>query len=98
MQSNFTDVSTVEKYIMPETEYEQLTDSVLAWKKRQHLGRFDPNAPSLEEQKVKAGEREVEERGKLIRFLFVYYALSTIIQRSRISPPEFTSRLPLGMH
>ncbi|KAF2423178.1 hypothetical protein EJ08DRAFT_456075 [Tothia fuscella] len=60
---NFTDVSTVEKYVMPPTEYEHRTDSVLAWKKNQKLGRFDPNAPDLEEQKIKALEREVEERG-----------------------------------
>lgn len=48
---------------MPESEYETRTDSVLAWKKAQKLGRFDPNAPSLEAQKVRALEREVEERG-----------------------------------
>lgn len=48
---------------MPEDEYENRSDSVLAWKRAQKLGRFDPNAPSIEEQKVKALEREVEERG-----------------------------------
>lgn len=62
-QQNFNDVSAVEKYVMPESEYEARTDSVLAWKKKQHLGRFDPNAPSLEQQKILALEREVEERG-----------------------------------
>lgn len=50
---------------MPAEEYETRTDSVLAWKKAQKLGRFDPNAPSIEQQKVLASEREVEERGKL---------------------------------
>jgi tubulin-folding cofactor B len=50
---------------MPSTEYETRTDSVLAWKKAQKLGRFDPNAPSIEQQKILASEREVEERGKL---------------------------------
>jgi tubulin-folding cofactor B len=49
---------------MPTTEYETRTDSVLAWKKAQKLGRFDPNAPSIEQQKILASEREVEERGK----------------------------------
>jgi tubulin-folding cofactor B len=49
---------------MPSTEYETRTDSVLAWKKAQKLGRFDPNAPSIEQQKILASEREVEERGK----------------------------------
>jgi hypothetical protein len=51
---------------MPSTEYETRTDSVLAWKKSQKLGRFDPNAPDLEEQKIKASEREVEERGTYV--------------------------------
>ena len=60
---DFTDLSSVEKYVMPTTEYEARTDSVLAWKKKAQLGRFDPNAPSLEQQKIQAFEREVEERG-----------------------------------
>ena len=63
MQSNYTDVSLVEKYELPPEEYEARKDSVLAWKKAQKLGRFDPKAPSIEEQKVKALEREIEERG-----------------------------------
>ncbi|KAL6251949.1 hypothetical protein RBB50_002159 [Rhinocladiella similis] len=42
-QFNFTDLSAVEKYQMPESEYEKLEDSVLAWKKRAKLGRFDPD-------------------------------------------------------
>lgn len=48
---------------MPADEYESRTDSVLAWKKAQKLGRFDPNAPSIEQQKIDASYREVEERG-----------------------------------
>lgn len=51
---------------MPVAEYESRTDSVLAWKKAQKLGRFDPNAPTIEQQKILASEREVEERGKLL--------------------------------
>ncbi len=47
---------------MPPTEYESRTDSVLAWKKSHHLGRFDPAAPSIEQQKINASFREVEER------------------------------------
>ncbi|KAK4550673.1 hypothetical protein LTR36_000252 [Oleoguttula mirabilis] len=62
-RTNYTDVSAVEKYEMPADEYESRTDSVLAWKKAQKLGRFDPNAPSVEQQKVAASYREVEERG-----------------------------------
>lgn len=48
---------------MPAEEYENRTDSVLAWKKAQKLGRFDPNAPEVEQQKIRALEREVDERG-----------------------------------
>ena len=47
---------------MPQTDYESRNDSVLAWKKAHQLGRFDPNAPSIEQQKVNASYREVEER------------------------------------
>lgn len=50
---------------MPAQEYETLPNSVLAWKKNQKLGRFDPNAPDIEQQKIKALEREIEERGTL---------------------------------
>jgi hypothetical protein len=50
---------------MPTAEYETRKDSVLAWKKTQKLGRFDPDAPSIEEQKILASAREVEERGML---------------------------------
>lgn len=66
-RTDFSDLSAVEKYEMPSTEYEARTDSVLAWKKAQKLGRFDPNAPSIEEQKVQAIDREIEERGKFRR-------------------------------
>ncbi|KAI5302957.1 hypothetical protein KEM55_000788 [Ascosphaera atra] len=47
---NFTDLSSVEKYSLPTEQYEQLSDSVLAWKRRQKLGRFNPDAPTPEEQ------------------------------------------------
>lgn len=39
-RENYTDVSEVEKYVMPEDEYAKRQDSVLAWKKRNRLGRF----------------------------------------------------------
>lgn len=48
---------------MSATDYENRTDSVLAWKKAQKLGRFDPDAPSVEEQKRNAILREIQERG-----------------------------------
>ena len=44
--------------MMPENQYEQLNDSVLAWKKRQRLGRFDPTAKSAAEL---ASERRVKD-------------------------------------
>ncbi|KAF7448439.1 NIP100 Dynactin complex subunit [Pyrenophora tritici-repentis] len=62
-RTDFTDLSSVTKYEMPAAEYEHRSDSVLAWKKAQKLGRFDPDAPSIEQQKIRASEREVEERG-----------------------------------
>ncbi|KAF7534917.1 hypothetical protein G7054_g5808 [Neopestalotiopsis clavispora] len=60
---NYTDTSNVEKYVMPEDEYEKKTDSVLAWKKAEKLGRFNPDAPSMEQAKVNAFLQEVESRG-----------------------------------
>lgn len=62
-RTDFSDLSAVDKYVMPTAEYESRTDSVLAWKKAQKLGRFDPDAPSIEQQKIIASEREIEERG-----------------------------------
>ena len=37
----------------PET-YSTLPNSVLAWKKNKHLGRFDPDAPTIEREKLEA--------------------------------------------
>ena len=48
---------------MSSAEYENRTDSVLAWKKANKLGRFDPNAPDIEQQKIDTSFREVRERG-----------------------------------
>lgn len=48
---------------MPEDEYEKKTDSVLAWKKSQQLGRFDPNAPSQEQARLASFEQDIRERG-----------------------------------
>jgi len=60
---NYTDTSAVEKYNMSTEDYESRTDSVMAWKKSQKLGRFDPNAPEIEQAKIKASFQEVEARG-----------------------------------
>ncbi|KAM3423213.1 hypothetical protein BST61_g663 [Cercospora zeina] len=61
-RSNYTDVSSVQKYEMPPDEYESRTDSVLAWKKAHKLGRFDPDAARIEQQKIDASYREVDQR------------------------------------
>jgi tubulin-folding cofactor B len=63
MRPNFIDASQVAKYELPPDEYEKKTDSVLAWKKAQKLGRFDPAAPSLEQAKLQAFETEIKNRG-----------------------------------
>ncbi|KAJ4151640.1 hypothetical protein LMH87_012329 [Akanthomyces muscarius] len=63
MRVNFNDTSGVERYVMPEEEYSKKTDSVLAWKKAQKLGRFDPNAPDQEQARLAALEQEIEQRG-----------------------------------
>ena len=63
---NFTDAFQVPKYELPLSEYEQKTDSVLAWKKANKLGRFDPSAPSAsaaEEARISAHATEAEKRG-----------------------------------
>ncbi|QIX02462.1 hypothetical protein AMS68_007979 [Peltaster fructicola] len=63
VRENYTDTSNVEKYTLPITEYEARSDSVLAWKKAQKLGRFDPNAPNIVQEKTEATFQEVESRG-----------------------------------
>lgn len=66
MRPNFTDLSGVDKYELPTETYESLPNSVLAWKKNQKLGRFDPNALSPEEalrKQVEKDQSEVAARG-----------------------------------
>lgn len=63
---NFADLSAIEKYQMPESQYERLEDSVLAWKRKQKLGRFDPNAKSageLVDERRSKDQVEMETRG-----------------------------------
>ncbi|KAI1816389.1 CAP Gly-rich domain-containing protein [Poronia punctata] len=60
---NFNDTTGVAKYVMPVEEYEKKSDSVLAWKKNEKLGRFNPDAPSLEKAKLDANEQEIRSRG-----------------------------------
>ncbi|KAJ9373469.1 hypothetical protein DTO282E5_1920 [Paecilomyces variotii] len=58
---NFTDLSSVQKYELPTSTYESLPNSVLAWKKSQKLGRFDPKARSPEELMREQAQKDVEE-------------------------------------
>ncbi|KAI1107330.1 CAP Gly-rich domain-containing protein [Jackrogersella minutella] len=60
---NFNDTTGVDKYVMPEEEYEKKSDSVLAWKKTEKLGRFNPDAPSLEKAKIDGFRAEIRSRG-----------------------------------
>ncbi|MCJ1249670.1 hypothetical protein MMC30_006896 [Trapelia coarctata] len=60
--TNLTDVSSVPKYTMPVSTYETLPDSVLAWKKSQRLGRFDPLLPEHEAEKIRAMWAEIADR------------------------------------
>lgn len=91
MRANFTDLSSVEKYVLPTETYEARSDSVLAWKKNQKLGRFDPNALSPEDalhHQVEKDQNEVQTRGSLkqtsqvsMRFL-LFIGLMTSPQES----------------
>ena len=48
---------------MPEETYESLPSTVLAWKKANGLGRFDPAAPLAEQQKVQALWNQITAHG-----------------------------------
>ncbi|CAL5872292.1 uncharacterized protein PFLUO_LOCUS6553 [Penicillium psychrofluorescens] len=66
MRPNFSDLSSVDKYVLPTETYESLPNSVLAWKKNQKLGRFDPNTASPEEtlrNQVEKDQTEVSDKG-----------------------------------
>lgn len=62
-RENFTDPSAVEKYIMPDSQYESRSSTVLQWKKEKQLGRFDPtkanNSPEAVAQET---QNEVQSR------------------------------------
>ncbi|ANB13152.1 Alf1p [Sugiyamaella lignohabitans] len=62
-QLNFNDTSAVEKYVMPEDEYSTREDSVLNWKKKNQLGRFDPNAKTVIEEQERQSEKLIQEKG-----------------------------------
>lgn len=60
---NLHDTSEVERYEMPQEQYEKLENSVLAWKKSKNLGRFDPDHESKREEIVKASHNHVDSKG-----------------------------------
>lgn len=49
---------------MPVETYSSLPDTVLAYKKSHHIGRFDPHAPESKEKKVADLWREIDAAGK----------------------------------
>lgn len=51
----------MEKYSLPEESYAARTDSVLAWKKAQRLGRFDPATLSADEIARQTHEKDARE-------------------------------------
>lgn len=51
---------SVEKYVLPTATYETLPNSVLAWKKANHLGRFDPTAKSASDLAAERAARDAE--------------------------------------
>ncbi|KAI9788998.1 MAG: hypothetical protein M1833_002785 [Piccolia ochrophora] len=63
LRPNLTDTSTTEKYTLPTSAYESRADSVLAWKRANALGRFDPAAPTKHAEAIDAHERIANERG-----------------------------------
>lgn len=62
LRQSFNDLSSVEKYTMPADKYENLTDSVLHWKRTNQLGRFDPSLPDAQAQQSAHVDREIFER------------------------------------
>ncbi|TQS37738.1 hypothetical protein Golomagni_01777 [Golovinomyces magnicellulatus] len=63
MRPNYTDLSKVPKFEITSDQYEQKTDSVLAWKKANKLGRFNPSATQIQDKALQALEKEIQERG-----------------------------------
>ena len=59
---HLNDLSSVEKQTMAPETYATLPNTVLSWKKNNQLGRFNPAAPTILEQKHLASVREASER------------------------------------
>lgn len=99
MRPNFTDLSSVEKYELPTEAYESLSNSVLAWKKNQKLGRFDPSALSPEEalqKQVEKDRAEIASKGMLdersCQFSYLTFLAGIAVSKRAIilpsSPPH----------
>lgn len=56
----YNDVSQVEKFQLPREEYEKRSDSLLAFKMRNKLGRFNPSNLTEQEEKIKETENQEE--------------------------------------
>ena len=52
---------------MPSETYSALPDTVLAYKKAHHIGRFDPNATEIQNAKVQRTREEIEQRRESIQ-------------------------------
>lgn len=86
---------------MPTSTYETLPSTVLAWKKANKLGRFDPSATEMERKKVEEAWREVEARSK--RFCYLGPRLQLTVRRYQArspvpSPPRITSPRVRRLH
>ena len=57
-------IDSVPKQEMPKSTYEQLPNTVLDYKKKHQIGRFDPTGPEKQEQKVKEMWQEIQDGGK----------------------------------
>ncbi|KAK9366499.1 CAP Gly-rich domain-containing protein [Lipomyces kononenkoae] len=84
-QENYTDVTLVDKFELSQEEYANREDTVLAWKKRNQLGRFAetetasdlankvPNKAEIEAKDIRVGKRcrvlGPQERRGVIKFV-----------------------------
>lgn len=96
---NFTDLSAVNKYVLPESTYETLPNSVLAWKKNQKLGRFDPTAVPPKEAMQRQADQDrtdVQKRGEMRNLIYYYCQGGCIVTRIQTLP--FRSGLSYSPH
>lgn len=75
---------------MPESQYETLPDTVLAYKKDHKIGRFDPAAPEIQERKVREMWKEVEERSESRRLSSTRFQACFRLCSSLLSHPNTT--------